>query len=356
MYIIDRFSLVAVLLVGVLITGTGCGASSTEDKQSLQKIAFGSCVRQNQPQPIWNEIIAQHPDLFILLGDNVYGDTEDMQVLQEKYDQLGAKPGFQKLQASTPILSVWDDHDYGVNDGGANYPKRKASEQVFLNFFEVPDSSKRRQHAGIYGAKMFGAKDRRVQVILLDTRYFRSSLKKWPEGKRQTPGPYQPNTNPEATILGEQQWEWLEQQLEKPAKLRIVASSIQVVPEEHGWEMWANFPHERQRLFDLIQQTQANGVIFLSGDRHLAEISRYDEAGQVYPIYDVTSSGLNSAGANPDEANRHRVSSGNFGEENFGLITVDWNQEDPLINLQIRNVKGTVAREHQLRLSQISSY
>ena len=53
-----------------------------------------------------------------------------------------------------------------------------------------------------------------------------------------------------------------------------------------------NFPHERERLYKLLRDTRAGGVVLLSGDRHLAELSVTD-AGLGYPLFDLTSSGLN---------------------------------------------------------------
>ena len=140
---------------------------------------------------------------------------------------------------------------------------------------------------------MFGPDGKRVQMIMLDTRYFRSKLKRKP-GPRNPSDPYEGNPDPTTTILGADQWRWLGEQLRVPAELRLLVSSIQVVTEDHGFEKWMNFPHERERLFTLIRETGAEGVIILSGDRHLAELSMMD-AQVGYPIYDLTSSGFNQA-------------------------------------------------------------
>jgi alkaline phosphatase D len=73
-----------------------------------------------------------------------------------------------------PVLAVWDDHDYGANDAGAEYPMKAESQRMFLDFFGVAGDSPRRRRPGIYDARVFGPPGRRVQVILLDLRYFRS--------------------------------------------------------------------------------------------------------------------------------------------------------------------------------------
>ena len=322
----------------------------------LSHIAFGSCLRENRPAPIWDAIADRKPEVFLFIGDNIYGDTEDMDVMWAKYQKLGAMPGYVRLKKTCPILATWDDHDYGENDAGVEYPRKVESQKLLLKFFEEPADSPRWKREGIYDAKMFGPEGKRVQIILLDTRYFRSPLKRVPKSEQvKGQGPYRPDDRAELSMLGDAQWKWLEGELKKPAQVRIIASSIQVVPEEHNWEYWANFPHERKRLMKLIGDCDANGVIFISGDRHLSEISGLkadDPANPTgYVIYDVTSSSLNvPSGGNENEVNRHRIGK-NYRLVNFGTILIDWSAKDPAIQMQIRDEKGQVVREHAVKLS-----
>jgi alkaline phosphatase D len=334
-------------------------------QEPLQRIAFGSCAKQDKPQPIWDAVIETKPQLFLFLGDNIYGDTEDMAVLKQKWDLLGAQPGYQKLLQTCPVLATWDDHDYGANDAGAEYPKKRESQQLFLDFFGVPRDSPRRRQEGVYHAEVIGPPGRRVQILLLDTRYFRSRLKTGfqpsepGEGLR---GKYAPNNDPSATVLGETQWKWLEAQLKVPAELRLLCSSFQLLPDEHGSEAWGNFPLERQRLLHLIRDTKAKGVVVLSGDRHLAEIMRLapEQAGIGYPIYEVTSSSLNAPSGNftkakvrfSNEINSYRVGLTYF-DTNFGLIDIDWSQPSPLIRLQVRDEAGGVVLQQRVKLSDL---
>jgi alkaline phosphatase D len=315
-------------------------------EKPLERIAFGSCASQERPQPIWDAVVATRPDLFLFLGDNIYADTEDMSVMKEKYEKLAAMPGFQALRKACPILATWDDHDLGVNDGGIEYPKKVESQKLFLDFFGDSQDSPRRKRPGVYDARVFGPKGKRVQIILLDTRYFRSALAR----VKRNDGPYGPILDPAKTMLGKEQWAWLKEQLQVPAEIRLIASSIQVVAKDHGWEKWMNFPLERERLYNAIRDAGAEGVSFLSGDRHLAELSMMD-GGVGYPLYDLTSSGLNQAARawRPHEPNTHRVATMNWGD-NFGLVTIDWNEADPLIRLQIRDVDGEVTIQQKVRL------
>ncbi|GBD35182.1 Alkaline phosphatase D [bacterium HR36] len=339
------------LTVLLELLASGFAAPALDRTKVVARIAFGSCAHQDKPQPIWDAIIAQRPDLFLFIGDNIYADTEDMEVMKAKYAKLAAQPGFRKLRQLCPILATWDDHDYGKNDAGYEYAKKRESQQIFLDFFGEPADSPRRQREGVYDAVVLGPEGKRVQILLLDTRYFRSPLKRRPDKPKRGEGPYVPNPDPNATLLGAAQWRWLEEQLQQPAELRIIASSIQVIAEDHHWEKWANFPQEQERLFRLIRDTQAAGVIFISGDRHLAELSVRD-AGVGYPLYDLTSSGLTEADKTWGrwEINRYRVGTMFWGN-NFGLITIDWDRQDPLIRLQIRDEQGEIFLQQKIPLS-----
>ncbi|MBI1902199.1 MAG: alkaline phosphatase D family protein, partial [Planctomycetia bacterium] len=160
-----------------------------------------------------------------------------------------------------------------------------------------------------------------------------------------------PNTDPQATVLGKEQWAWLEQQLKTPARLRIIVSSIQVAANEHYWEKWGNFPLERDRLFRAVHAAAATGVVFISGDRHHAEIARA-EGGVGYPLFDVTSSSLNAPSKFTNEIGRNRVGT-IYREANFGQITIDWKQEDPLVRLQVCDEKGAVVLQQRVPLSKL---
>ena len=326
---------------------------SARAEEPLSRIAFGSCATQARPQPIWAAVAAANPQLLLLMGDNIYADTTDMKVMRAKYARFAAMPGFQKLRATVPILATWDDHDLGVNDGGSDYPKKDESQKEFLDFFGDAPDSPRRHRKGVYDAKVFGPEGKRVQVIMLDTRYFRSSPLKKKTKHAANEGPYLPNPDPATTMLGEDQWKWFADQLRVPAELRLIVSSIQVVAEDHGWEKWMNLPLERKRLLELLRETKTEGVLFLSGDRHLAELSMMD-AGLGYPLYDITASGFNQAfrAWRAQEVNQHRVATMNWGD-NFGVLLIDWNRPDPLLRLQIRDVDGEVTIQQKVWLSTI---
>jgi alkaline phosphatase D len=341
-------------MIGMLIVFFFSPANTSAElpgsNQVLRKIVFGSCVKQDLPTPIFYTMSGEFPDLILFLGDNIYADTEDMAEMRAKYDRLESNADFRRLRAEFPIMATWDDHDFGVNDGGADYPQREASEKEFMRFWEVSPQSPVRTRAGVYDAKIFGPEGQRVQVIMLDTRYFRSSLKK---GERRVGGPYTPDDSPEKTMLGDAQWKWLEQQLEKPAEVRLIGTSIQLVPEAQGQEAWGNLPRERQRLMRLVSSTGATGVVLLSGDRHWAELSCCDQ-DVPYPIYELTSSSFNQIHprGTPTE-NRFRSDERTYHRENYGVVRIDWDRENTSVTLEVKDMEGGIRIEKKIRIGEL---
>lgn len=328
-------------------------ASTTETVQtSTFRIAFGSCAHEDQDQPLLNIASGLAPDLFIYLGDNIYGDTRNMDTLRAKYNKLGAKPEFQNLSNQTKILSVWDDHDFGENDAGRHYPFKEASKEIFMDFWKVPANSDRRQHEGIYGVEYFENGGKKIQVVLLDTRTFRDDLiHRTPEDSIIHKNDYIPNQNQDSTFLGETQWQWLEQQFLTPADIRIIASSNQFSHEYNGWESWTNVPHEQQKMISLIKKTKANGVIFISGDVHWGEISKMPVEAS-YPIYDVTSSGITQTW-DIIEPNKNRVGPA-IAQNNIGLIEITTKDSISTIELAIVDSTAQKVAKHLFPLKDIS--
>ena len=344
-----------VLILFILTASGACAPKNTslgtvapslllDTTQTLTTIAFGSCNRHTLPQPLWNDILAQQPDLWIWLGDNIYGDTHNMKKMRNKYADQRSQPDYQRLIASVPVVGTWDDHDYGINDGGKEFAEKAASRDLMLEFLEVPKQRPVWNREGAYQSYTFGPEGQRVKVVLLDTRYFRDDLvASAEEGLRYGP-------NPTGDLLGDAQWRWLERELtDSDAQIHIIGSSIQVLAEDHGFEKWANFPQSRQRLFELIGDSKAAGVVLLSGDRHIGEISRYDAPVLPYPLYDITSSGLTHVYEEADEENRYRVSD-LIAVLNFGLVIIDWESEPVRVTYQIRGEAGEVLAEEQIVL------
>lgn len=328
--------------------------------QVVTRIAFGSCAYQERPQPVWEAIRRYHPELFIFAGDNVYGDVFEgkpvtdsdrlMDTLRQAYAKADTIESLARLRRTTPHLATWDDHDYGRNDAGGDFPHRAASQQQFADFWKLPADDPRRSRPGVYHAEAFGPPGKRIQVILLDTRSFRSPWKRTDIPGTKGREVYMPDVSPDKTMLGAEQWLWLEARLKEPADLRLVVSSIQVLAEGHGWERWGNLPHERQRLFDLISSTNAGRVIFLSGDRHLGALYKREQPG-AYPLHEITSSGLTQYFSHASETEPLRIGA-LYGAVNFGTFDIDWWAGS--VTVSLRSLNGESVRRIEVPLAEIS--
>lgn len=343
------------------------------EPQSLQTIAFGSCANQNAPQPVWSAINKNRPDLMIMLGDNVYADVDDAWIksahdgnvtdaltqkvkkhFQAQYDLLSKKKEFIELKKKTPFIATWDDHDFGKDDIGKTFPFKEISKEIFLDFWDEPvDSLRRSQQDGVYTSYYYGDKDKRVQIILLDTRFMRDALYRVdPEHRKirdtYNVGPYLANPDEKVRMLGDVQWQWLEAELAKPADLRIIGSSIQFLSDFTGWESWSNFPKERERLIHLIDKQSAKHVVFISGDTHWSEFSKLERVNS-YPLWELTSSGINMEWRKVSP-NRNRVSKAYVGS-NFGLILIDW-REGPSLTMQIRDENNTLVMQRHINFKE----
>jgi alkaline phosphatase D len=295
------------------------------------RIAFGSCNDLTKPQVLWEPIAGLSPDAFVWLGDIIYADTEDIGKMRTLYEELSTYPAHAQLAKRTRVVGTWDDHDYGRDNAGREYRKRAESQQALLDFLGEPHDSARRSQEGVYTSVDLGVDPHRVRVILLDTRYHRDK------------------PSPAGDVLGEAQWAWLQAQLQdSTAAVHLLVSSIQLVPEQHGFEKWGNFPSAKRRLLALLDSTKPSNLFVLSGDRHFGELSKLDRGPGHAAIYDLTSSSLSRPfGRAPEEENRYRIGA-TVWDVNFGVVEIDWQAQQ--VRLQLRGAEGTLALEQMIAL------
>ena len=311
---------------------------------TIERIAFASCYVPQFEQPeVWKVISERHPDMLILMGDNVYQSEEkaepELRELREAYLQLAQEEEFGELRAQAATFATWDDHDYGRNDAGADLPVRYESESLFEHMWPLPQrlDDPRLTYDGIYHSAIFGPANRRVQLLMLDTRFFRGPLE-----------------DSSATVLGKAQWNWLARELQKPADLRLVVSSIPVLSERDDAENWHRIASEQKRLLQLLDGT--NGVVVLSGDSHYAARYRDDES-LTFGLTEFTSSSLNfpypkQRQAEVLEADRLRQDSPYFGA-NFGWLDIDW--ESRTVAMAIYGVDGKLAIREVIDLASLTN-
>ncbi len=326
-----------IVLATITLISCNNNTSNKEIEQQISIIkndalfAFGSCSNQAFEEQMWDEINLNKPEVWIWGGDAVYSDTEDPKYMKDQYRIQKSKSGYQTLMKQTEVIGTWDDHDYGANDAGEEYPMKYKSKEIFLDFLNVPKNDIRRNRDGVYNSHNYKYAKGSVKVILLDARFFRTKLTPDKTGNKR----YLDNVDSTGTILGNEQWKWLKNELNSSkADFNIIVSGIQVLSNLHGFEAWGNMPTERTKLMNLISTSKAKGVFILSGDRHVCEISKIKLDNMPYPIYDITSSGLTHSYANVgEEENPYRVSD-LIGKKNFALLNFDFAKQS--VKVEIR--------------------
>lgn len=318
----------------------------------LTSIALGSCFApQLEQQQIFNTIKKAQPDVFLYLGDNVYQSKEtsemDLPNLKAGYQLLSQSKSFASLRKAIPLLPIWDDHDYGLNDAGGSYKPKHHSEEIFNHVWEMAKIDDDSKTPGVYYSKTIGPKGQRVQLIMLDTRFFRSDLVKVKKPKPLS-AKFLPNNDTTTTMLGQIQWQWLENQLEQPADLRLLVSSVQVLTSA-GWsEGWHLFPHEQQRLIKLL--AKQDKLLIVSGDRHFANFYQKPLAnGKVLTEFTSSSLNLPITGKAKTVFEQHiepyQLAAGIY-EANFGMITIDW--ENKQLAMKIIDGGGKAVRTQKM--------
>jgi alkaline phosphatase D len=286
---------------------------------ALTDIAFGSGANQNQPEPLWAAIASSHPNLFVFLGDTV--KLEDRSIA-EQYSKLNVIPEYRSLRETVPFLAVWNTQDYKVDSG----------QRDFLQQWSYLRDAVAQGQTGIYHAKIIGPKKKQVQFIVLDTRSFR--------------GPRLADDKPNAPVLGEAQWQWLKDQIRKPADVRFIVSSIPLIPARKDGESWNNYPVERQKLFDMIKELKPRNLAVLSGGARQGSIAHTGLKGWGQ-LYDITTGPLNDAGdvvPEPDE----RMEGPTTTKENFGMAQIDWSNR--LLVLKLLDPSRAILNSVSMRI------
>lgn len=336
-----------ILLSFSILLFINCKSTSNSDLNPNKKdsnqytIAFGSCDNQRIKNELWESIDANHPSVWIWGGDNVYSDTEDMQVLKANFALQKQDSAYLHFIKNKIILGSWDDHDFGLNDGGQEYRFKKESQNYLFDFLDTPVNAPERKRDGVYNVRAIAVNNHKIKIILLDTRYFRTELTKSKDPNKR----FQPNTYGEGTILGKKQWQWLAKELQSSkADFNVIVSSVQFVSDKHGFECWGNFPHEVDKLEKLIVSSKAKGTFIVSGDRHIALFSTKKVPQLPYPLVDFTSSGLTHSYTGFSGEENSYLEGEVVKELNFGILKFDFDTHS--VQMEIRGKENKLLGQH----------
>ena len=314
--------------------------------QEILTLGFGSCLHQDRSMAILKTIEKKELDLFMFIGDNVYGDQEDgeldklIRTYKQQYNNL------ENFLKNVSTEFIWDDHDFGINDGGSNYRYKDRAKELFLETWKIPSNDPRRLRDGLYFDKMIKKNGLKVHLIFLDNRSFKSEWKLTDEFNKEGKERYVKDFDPQKTLLGEKQWQWLKNKLNEDSDIKIILSSLQILSLGHGWESWDKLPLERERLFNLIDESNVSNLFILSGDRHRGGFYRF-KTNDNNDIYEFTSSSLNlPIPFNTEEKGPLRIGS-TYRKANFGVVRIF---EDKVV-MELTSNKGKVVNSLSLEIN-----
>jgi len=285
-----------------------------DTSKKYHRIIFGSCNDQNSSQPLWKAMTKTNADLFIWLGDAIYADWKSTEDIKRAYSLLLANPDYKEFQETIPLIGTWDDHDYGSDNADGNLSYKKESQSLYLDFLGVDPESPRRLQEGGYYSYDLGEEDKKIKIILLDNRYFKG-------------------IDPEAPLLGEEQWQWLENELQNStASFHIIAAGLPIFsPLIPYTEEWAEHPKELNRMLDLLKKYKVKAPFFISGDKHFSSI--YKRYGQL----EFMSSGMTHLADRRTWWYLGRKYPYTFFGLSFGMLEISWEGSEPVISLSMRD-------------------
>lgn len=348
------------------VSGPASGQFTTQELWQWRKPApdftflAGSCAYFNQPKydrpgkPYGNdssifEPMAKEKAAFMLwLGDNWYTREVDYNSewgLNYRPTRDRSLNVLQPFLKSMSHYAIWDDHDYGPNDADKSYILKDASRKVFMNNWANPSFGENEQ--GIY--TRFIHND--VDFFLLDDRWFRDN--------DNTPDSINGQPNPNKQMYGRQQMEWLKNGLRQSNEntnisFRIIATGSQVLNPLSPKDCFRHYPAEFRELMDFLQDEKINGVVFLTGDRHLAEINKISRPG-TYPLHDITASPLTAgfSGYSPLEKNNTARVLSIEQNQNYARINVTGAKADRKLSVEFMGKRGEKLDAYTIALKDI---
>jgi alkaline phosphatase D len=311
-----------------------------EDPPEFSFIA-GSCVfineeRYDRPRKpygkkyeILESIAKEDAEFMVWLGDNTYLREADWNSRSGIYHRFTHSRNVEEMQ---PLLSamhhyaIWDDHDFGPNDSNGIYWGKDITREAFVDFWANPNYGVNGL-GGITGTYSWND----CQFFLLDNRWDRT-----------------PQSS-EGSILGEEQMTWLIDALRSSnASFKFICIGGQVVSDYAAFENHAVYGAERKKLLHLIDDYDIQNVVFLTGDRHHSEISRYETPdGQV--IWDITSSALTSGTYDhTDEPNSFRYEDSMIGKNNYAVISISGKRKKRKLKVEFKDAEGKKIKKYKL--------
>lgn len=320
-----------------------------EGKPLKLKMGFGGGAGFNPVYDhMWNTLSSHWFPAFLLMGDNVYIDRPKYPQVQDyTYFRRQSTPQYRNFISRTSIYSIWDDHDFGVNDSWGTTKVDSPAWKIpvwekFKTHWNNPGYGGGKDQPGVWYDFSIGD----IQFFMLDCRYYRSS----PIAE-------------DKTMLGEAQKKWLLNALEQSdATFKVIASAVPWSLDtkkgtreidgktvSRAYDTWHGFQNEREEIFSFIEDQKIEGVLLLSADRHRSDAWQISRL-KGYDFYEFESSKL---------TNRHThwiMPESLFGYNekcSLGLLKFNTIAKDPQVTYQIVNIDNEVINEITIKRSQL---
>lgn len=259
-----------------------------------------SCMNERRypkmQENFWESAFKQRPDVIALIGDNLYADryfpvrkAADPKTLWERYMTSRQRTKLFTHHILTPIWAIWDDHDYGINNGDMTYPHKKAALKVFKAFWA--QNEMKPYYTNAPRGSGFMVKAFQQRLFFMDNRFLRTPNAQSKRKQALLSKLKAQNPNYYETQWGKQNERWLFNYLNQEALPSWIVNGGQVFGGYHPWESYER-SHSKNFYTVLIPKLSKtlSPVVFMSGDRHLFELMKIEDL-LPYTTYEVTISG-----------------------------------------------------------------
>lgn len=299
--------------------------------------AFVSCAN-NTTEPVWQRIGILKPDQVIFGGDTPYVDVADLATIRTKHRAFLETPFLSSLIRGTSAVGIWDDHDFGLNNGnGVTCADRRDSTRKAFVEYRAHDQYGNGSEA-LYHKVDLGA----MEIFLLDPRWYSQTVA----------SPVDPAKK---TAFGSEQIEWIKASLlasRAPFKVVLIGEVWEDKKNTENDDMFTYW-YERDHLLDFMKEKQIPGVVLVGGDIH---VSRYLKHPQRlgYDLNDfVTSPGHTSTIASLDVPHPSLEWSSKEPRQ-FITFTADTLSNPPVLTARFYLADGTMQKEVTLPYNQLS--
>ena len=223
--------------------------------------AATSCIKENEPWENMSQVAALQPDAFLLLGDQIYSDSHEIEGYREEYGKCLEIGGMNDATAGCSVVATWDDHE--VANNWAMESLAKGQYDAALQAFREGFPQRQGPTGGIWRSISYGGV---AELFVLDCR-----------SERQAD---------EGVYIGREQMDWLKAGLAaSTATFKLILNSVPITDytdmlgDVEADDRWQGFPEAREEILSFIDGEGLTGVLWVAGDVHFAQVAKVGVPG-----------------------------------------------------------------------------